>query len=243
MSNEVLFILMSLVSLGFVLLAFRLGKTWLIALIAVNAVLMNIFVVKQMTLFGLAATGGNVLYASIFLSTDLLAEHYGRSQALRAVRIGFFASIFFLIASQFILRFAPNDWDIAQESFKLLFSVTPRIVAGSMIAYLISQHFDVYFFEKIKKITKGKYLWLRNNASTFTSQFIDSVIFTYIAFYGVPGFEKLGEIILFTWFIKIIVAVLDTPFMYLSTLKIFETKSLQESKTWWGKLWGRVADE
>jgi len=222
MNNEILFVLMSLVSLGFVLVAFRLGKIYLIALIAVMAVIMNIFVVKGMYLFGLAVTGGNVMYASIFLATDLLSEYYDRKTARRAVMIGFFASVFFLIFSQLILRFAPANYDIAQDAFKTLFSLTPRIVIGSMVAYLVSQNLDVWTFTKIKKLTKGKHLWLRNNASTWTSQLVDSIIFTVIAFAGV---YPLFELILFTYIIKIAVAALDTPFIYLA--KIFKPKELK----------------
>ncbi|MBU0683760.1 MAG: queuosine precursor transporter [Candidatus Omnitrophica bacterium] len=212
--NETYFVLMSLISLGFMLLAFRLGKSWVVGLIAVNAVLMNIFVLKGMYLFGLAATGGNVLYASIFLGTDLLAEYYGKKEAMRAVMVGFFASLFFLVMSQFILKFVPADYDFAQDAFKIIFTLTPRIIAGSMIAYLISQNLDVWLFHKIKKKTGSKHLWLRNNGSTWASQAIDSVVFTLIAFWGV--FPDIWQIILFTYIIKIIVAAIDTPFIYLS---------------------------
>ena len=213
MSNEILFIIMTLVSLSFVLLAFRLGRAWLIGLIAVQVVLMNIFVGKGIYLFGLAVTGGNVLYASIFLATDLLCEHWGKKEAVRAVRIGFFVSAFFLVMSQFIIRFIPADYDFAQEAMQTLFTLVPRIVLGSMVAYLISQHLDVWIFNKIKQKTGGKMLWLRNNGSTLISQLVDSAIFTIIAFAGV---YPLWELMLFTYIIKVIVAVLDTPFMYLA---------------------------
>ncbi len=215
MSNSTLFILMALTSLSFVLIAFRLGKVWLISLITANVVMMNIFVVKGMYIFGLAGTGGNVLYASIFLATDILCEHYGKQEAVKAIRIGFFVSLFFLLMSQFILWFKPADYDIAQSAMLTLFTLTPRIVLGSMIAYLISQHLDVYLFQRIKEKTKGKHLWLRNNGSTFISQLIDSVIFTTIAFSGV---YPVIPLIIFTYIIKLIVAVIDTPFIYLSKI-------------------------
>lgn len=206
------------------LFAFRMGKIWVIGMIAAYAILMNIFVTKGMYLFGLAATGGNVLYASIFLGTDLLAEHYGKKTATRAIRIGFLASIFFLIMSQFILWFEPADFDFAQGAFETIFTLTPRIVIGSLIAYLISQHLDVWLFHKIKKKTQGKHLWLRNNGSTWISQAVDSIIFTLIAFLGV--FPSIWQIILFTYIIKIIVAAIDTPFIYLS--KQFLPKELKK---------------
>jgi len=166
-----------------------------------------------MYLFGLASTGGNILYASIFLATDIVCEHWGKAEANRAVRIGFFVSLFFLVASQFIIKFIPADYDFAQGAMQTLFVLTPRIVVGSMIAYLISQHLDVWLFHKIKNKTGEKMLWLRNNGSTFISQLVDSIIFTTIAFAGV---YPLFQLIFFTYIIKLIVAVLDTPFIYLS---------------------------
>lgn len=225
MSNELLFFLMVILTLGFVLIAFRLGKVWVYGLIAAIVVLMNIFVTKSMTLFGLDVTGGNVLYAAIFLATDALAEHYGKAEAKRAVRIGFFVSLFFLAASQFFVKFSPNEFDFVHEGMVNIFTLAPRIVTGSLIAYLISQHFDVWFFHKIKSWTKGKFLWLRNNGSTWASQAVDTVLFTLIAFWGV--FPSIWEIILFTYIIKIIVAALDTPFLYLTYL--LKPKELKKS--------------
>lgn len=228
MFNNLWYLLFTVVSLSFALLAFKLGKAWLYAYIAASVTLMNIFVLKQIDLFGFAVTGGNVLYSCIFLSTDLLAEHYGRKSALRAVRIGFFVSVFFVAASQFILLFVPNEHDFAQESFETLFSLTPRIVLGSMVAYLVSQHLDIFLFDAIRKRTKGRRLWLRNNGSTFISQAVDSVTFTLIAFSGVFESEVIWQVILFTYLAKLLVAVLDTPFIYLSKWKVFEPLDRRE---------------
>jgi len=243
MSNEVLFITQAIVSLTLALFAFRMGRKWLMAFIAVNIVLMNIFVTKQIDLFGMAATGGNVLYASIFLCTDLLAEHYGKKQAFKSIQIGFFASIIFVIMTQFMLNYAPNDWDFAQGAFETLFTLSPRIVAASMATYIISQNLDIYLFEKLNEKTGEKMLWLRNNGSTFVSQFVDSAIFTLLAFYGVPGFEEIWSIILFTWFIKIIVAVLDTPFIYLSKMRFFESDYLKNHNSRLGKILYKISED
>lgn len=214
MANSVLFLIWVLVCLSFVLVAFRFGKCWLFGLVVANVILANIFVVKGMVLFGLAATGGNAVYASIFLATDILAEYYGYNTARRAVFLGFFASVFFLIGTQFILKFDPADYDIAQPAFSTIFALTPRIVIASMIAYLISQNLDISLFHAIKRLTGGRHLWLRNNGSTIASQFVDTAIFTLIAFWGV--YPHLLEMILFTWLLKVIVAICDTPFMYLA---------------------------
>lgn len=214
MVNSVLFLIWVLVCLSFVLAAFRFGKCWLFGIVVANAILANIFVVKGMMLFGLAATGGNAVYASIFLATDIMAEHYGQKTARRAVFLGFFASVFFMVGSQFLLSFEPADYDISHAAFSTIFSLTPRIVIASMIAYLISQNLDISLFHAIKRLTGDRYLWLRNNGSTIASQFVDTAIFTLIAFWGV--YPHLLEMIIFTWLVKVIVAACDTPFMYLA---------------------------
>ena len=221
MSNTLLYLAQTMLTLALVLLCFRLGKIWLVSYVATAAVLMNLVVIKQMRLFGLDATGGNVLYASIFLSTDLLAEHWGSREARRAVRIGFMGGLLFLATTQIILRYAPlpadpafpGSGDFAQPYMENLFGFLPRIVLGSLVAYLLAQHLDVWLFERIRKATGGRHLWLRNNGSTWISQAVDTVTFYGIAFYGV--FPIAGPIF-FTWLLKIFVAAVDTPFIYLS---------------------------
>lgn len=227
MNNEILFLIQTLVGLGFTLLAFRLGKTWLYAYIAMAIILANIFVTKQFDLFGFAATGGNVVYGSIFLATDLLSEHYGKETARKAVLIGFFGAVFYLVMSQMILVFSPNaaDWG-ASSGMAAIFSAGPSIVLASLSAYLISQFHDIWAFHFWKRKFSGRYLWLRNNLSTFVSQALDSVIFAVLAFAILPGlvfhtenileWPILSEVILTTYLFKLLVAVIDTPFIYLS---------------------------
>lgn len=227
MTDELLFFGQTVVGLTFTLIAFRTGKLWLYGYIAVCIVLANLFVTKQITLFGLAATGGNVVYGAIFLSTDLLAEHHGKRAAREAVFLGFFAALFYTIMSQFILGFTPSseDWGAA-EGMKQIFSVAPGIILASMIAYLISQLHDIWAFHAIRMKTKGRFLWLRNNGSTWISQLIDSVVFSSLAFlvfpvliigdeYALP-FDTVAQIVISTYLLKIMVAAIDTPFIYLS---------------------------
>jgi hypothetical protein len=222
--NEVIFIAFTLFLISLNLVAFRLGKTYMFILIAIYSVIMNIFVTKQFTLFGLEVTGGNALYGAIFLLTDLLSEHFSKKDALRSVAAGFLSVLVFVVATQVLLAFTPNEYDFAQESITTLFSVTPRILIGSLIAYAIAQTIDVYLYDKIRKFTKEKYIFLRNNGSTLVSQLIDSIIFTAV---GLTTFTSLGlegiidasifwQVTLATYAIKVVVALIDTPFIYLS---------------------------
>ncbi|MFC1810361.1 queuosine precursor transporter [Patescibacteria group bacterium] len=228
MDNNIIFVLQILAGLTFILIAFRIGFHWLLALIAVQAVLMNIFVLKMMNLFSWEVTGGNVLYASIFLGTDIICEHLGDKKARQAVWLGFFASLFFIVMSQFLMWYTPSVLDegaFLHNTLSTIFTLAPRIVIASMLSYLISQHLDIFLFNKIKKWTKGKHLWLRNNGSTLVSQLVDSVFFTFVGLYGiVANAENFWQIVIFTYLIKALVALLDTPFIYLSKLKAFKPK-------------------
>ncbi|MCF7803500.1 MAG: queuosine precursor transporter [Candidatus Marinimicrobia bacterium] len=216
MGNELLFLIMSLIGLVFTLFCFRMGRIWLYAYVGVAIVLANIFVTKQIMLFGLSATGGNVMYGTIFLATDLLSEHYGKFYARRAVFIGFFAAIIYLVMSQLMTAFTPAEYDTVHNGMQSIFSFAPRIILGSLTAYLASQLYDVWFFHFLKERTQGKLLWFRNNLSTWVSQLIDSVIFTLVAFFGTFEWSVILQIILTTYVLKIIIAAIDTPFIYLS---------------------------
>lgn len=217
MSNEVLFGIWTVVVIAGVLAAFRYGgRPALYGVIGVYIVLANVFVTKQITLFGLAATGGNALYGALFLATDLLSEYWGKKEAQRAVWFGWACAFTFLVASQVFILFHPSVDDFVDPAMRTLFSLTPRIVVGSLIAYIISQTHDVFAFHFWKKRTNGRHLWLRNNASTLVSQLIDSAIFSTIAFLGVFPFGVVVQIAVTTYLLKVIVALVDTPFIYLS---------------------------
>ncbi|MFH1649731.1 MAG: queuosine precursor transporter, partial [Candidatus Woesearchaeota archaeon] len=127
--------------------------------------------------------------------------------------------VMLLVVSQMMMRTQVLPFSQSMhDALITVFSFTPRLVLASLVAYFISQFHDVWAFHAWKRRTKGKHLWLRNNASTIVSQFIDTVIVVVIAFYGVlPG---LIELILGIWILKVIIAMLDTPFMYLSGMVI-----------------------
>ena len=114
------------------------------------------------------------------------------------------------------------------ESVKSIFSLLPRLAIASLIAYLISQFHDVWLYEKIReKFPAKKFIWLRNNGSTMLSQLIDNLVFTTIAFYGVYPIDVMINIFLSTYIIKFIVAICDTPFIYLAD-KMFRDKKIPE---------------
>ncbi len=219
MANEILWIEFALLDLVVVLAAFRFfGKSGLLAMIVFSLVTCNIQVIKTVELFGITTTLGNVLYASVFLTTDILSEFYGKESARRGILLGFAALVLMSVYMQIALHFTPAPDDFAQPHLQAIFGFMPRITLGSMAAYLISQWHDVWAFHKLKAWTGGKYLWLRNNGSTLVSQALDSLIFCIIAFWGVFETSVWMQILLSTYLMKTIMGLLDTPFIYLARL-------------------------
>ncbi|MDY0221689.1 MAG: queuosine precursor transporter [Desulfobacterium sp.] len=209
---------MLVVNFSFIIIIFRLfGKTGLYAWVPIAAIVANIQVIKLVEIMGITATLGNIVYASSFLVTDILSELYGKKEAKKAVYLGLFSLVAMTILMNMALVFTPAPDDFSQESLKNIFSFMPRIAGASLVAYFISQSHDVWAFEFWKnRSPSGRHLWLRNNASTMVSQFIDSSLFTLLAFWGVFPLTALFEIFWTTYLLKWVVGVADTPFIYLA---------------------------
>lgn len=222
---EVLYFLIVLIgAFSIPIVALRLGKGWLIALIPIYLITGNIFAESFLTVFGFFTSLAIPIYSATFLMTDLLSEHYGKKAAIQAVLTGLMGQIIF-VCMLFVVLSAPILPDNAQAYAQAL-GFMKRLVPASIIAYIVSQMWDIFIYHKIMKKTAGKFVWLRNNLSTMTSQLLDTGIFLGIAFYGRPPFqtnELLINFILVTWLFKVAVAALDTPYIYLS-LRLFGRK-------------------
>ena len=219
MPNELIFILTVLIYLGSVLLLYKVfGKNGLYSFAIFGTLLGNIAVCKCVDMFGLSTTAGNVLYASTFLVTDILSEKYGKKDAARAVAYSFTIMVLWMIGTQLILLFTPNANDYINESLKIVFGLVPRINFASLAGFIVSQNLEVFLYHYIWSRTGGTKakLWLRNNGSTLTSQAVDTVIFTTLAFWGVYPTNVFVSILVTTYLFKAVVALLDTPFMYLA---------------------------
>lgn len=216
--NEMLFFIAIIVNFLGVTLAYKLfSKTGIYAWIALATVIANIEVVKCVDIFGLPLTLGNVTYGSIFLATDILNEKYGREKAQKGVFLGFFSLLVLTLFTQIDLLYIPSSNDFAQGAMQTIFALTPRICLGSMLAYLVSNTMDVFLYKKIRDILPSdKFLWVRNNAATMTSQLVDTILFTFIAFFGVFPLSIVLKLCFTTYVLKLIIAVCDTPFLYLA---------------------------
>lgn len=229
LSNETLWALLLAANFAAILLSYRFfGKTGLYIWIPISTILANIQVLKMVDLVGIGVTLGNITYASSFLVTDILSENYGKKSARKAVYIGFFSLAATVIIMNLALLFTPNEFDFIQESLKNIFAILPRIALASLVAYGLSQLHDVWAYNFWRNIfPSDKLLWLRNNASTMVSQLIDSVIFTYIAFWGLLPTGEFTQILITTYVLKWIVAAIDTPFLYIAKF-MYRRKSVPE---------------
>ncbi len=187
------------------------GPEYIIGLYAGMVVVANVLASKIVVFLWWEFDAGTIVYASVFLLTDMLSEFYGKKTAQKAVFAGFFANIMLLLSVLIAIAWQPSASWGNQEAFAAVLGNTWRIVLASMTAYLLSQNHDIWAYEFWRKLTRGRHLWLRNNASTMASQLLDTVVFVSIAFYGV--YPITGMIIgLYTF--KLLVAVIDTPYLY-----------------------------
>jgi uncharacterized integral membrane protein (TIGR00697 family) len=226
--NIILVVIWTLLTLAFAtvaaLLAKRYGIHWLIGLFTVTAALAGILS-NKMVLFGpLTIPGGVLLFSMTFFITDVISEKWNKELAQQTIMVGFLSSIMVTVAIYTVIIWPTASFAIEQaEIFAQALGMTPRIVVAGLIAYLISQNIDVFLFHKIKTKTNGKHLWVRNNGSTVISQLFDTTIFTIIAFYGVL---PLMPVIISSWLFKILIAALDTPFIYLTSKLMDKIRSM-----------------
>jgi len=144
--------------------------------------LTNIITSKYIIIGHLTLTAGAITYPFTFSLLDIISEVYGKNKAKMVIWMGLLASLFMTFIT-YLANIIPiyEHSPVPQSAFRLVFGFTPGIVLGSMVAYLIAQLVDVYLFELVRRITKGKYLWLRNNISTLIGQLFDTAIFAGIA--------------------------------------------------------------
>ena len=228
--NELLFFLGIIAVFGCVVLVGKyFGEKGLVAWVALATVLANVILPKQITLFGLDVTLGNIMFSSTYLCTDILSEKVGIKSSKRAVFLGMLAALFFVGMTQVSLLFIPNDYDMVQPAMKELFTFSGRVTLASVTMYTLANLCDVYLFEALRK-KFPKQLWLRNNVSTIICNCVENFGLMIIGFLGIYDFRTCMIIAATTCVIETIVGLLDTPFVYLGR-KIFDTPTRNNEKT------------
>lgn len=173
-------------------------------------------VLKTVEMFGMETTLGNVMFGSVYLATDILSEFEEKKDAMKAIFISFFLLFFFVLMTQIDLRFIPSASDFIQPSFESIFGLIPRICLGSLTAFLTGNLLDVLIYDKLKKKDGDRKLWLRNNICTISSQLFDNFILLFISYLGIMEVKQIIMLSITSWIIEVIVALLDTPILYLT---------------------------
>lgn len=203
--NEAVFFLHIGVLVGLVLLTKRFGAHALISSFVLQVILANLFVAKQVTLFGLSVTCSDAFTISAFLSLMILQQKYGKEAADNAVKISLVSLVVFLIMSQIHLLYTPNQYDGLHGAYHSILSLSPRIFASSLIVTVMAQKLSVELFDRIK----WSNMILKSALVIVIAQAFDTVAFTILALYGIMG--AIFEIMIFSFLIKVIVIACMTP--------------------------------
>ena len=179
---------------------------------------MNLLGGKITSLFGISVSVAIFMAPLAFLITDIVEEVYGRKVTQNFVWAGMATIIIMFLYTALFVVLEPHTRYSFNEEYKTIFGASLRMMIASVIAFFLAQTHDIWAFNFWKEKTKGRFLWLRNNLSTVVSQFIDSTVFMFIAFYALtPKFTMafIFSLIIPYYLFKVLFAVLDTPFVYL----------------------------
>lgn len=209
-----------------------LAGIFIASLVSCNLIFQKFFTWTPFGLYTFEISVGILPYPITFLVTDLISEIYGAKRANRVVVAGLISSIFVLGVIS-LADFAPaTSWSpVTNDEFSKVFGLTTVSVGASMAAYLAAQFIDIRLFHFWKTVTKGKHLWIRNNFSTVTSQFVDTALVVgLLCSVGAIEWERFGALLMAGWMFKVVIAALDTPFLYLGTWVIRQHLGLKGSE-------------
>ncbi|WP_066223634.1 queuosine precursor transporter [Formosa haliotis] len=199
-----------------------LGALFMTSLVVSNLIFQKFFYWYpfNLNIFGASlfeVSVGILPYPITFLITDLISEIYGKKAANQIVVTGIFASVFSMLIVYTADVVPATNWSPVNDSqFTNVFGSTIIAVFASMMAYLFAQFVDIQIYHYWKTLTKGKHLWLRNNFSTFLSQFIDTLtVLLLLCFFGKIEWTKFAGLLISGFLFKVLMALIDTPFLYL----------------------------
>ncbi|MEX0672222.1 MAG: queuosine precursor transporter [Candidatus Babeliales bacterium] len=213
LANETLFILQALCIGLAVLIAVRFKKEGLIAYIALAGVLANLFVSKQIDLFGLTVTASDTYMIGASLSLNALQEFYGRTATRLAIWIAFFCQILFVIMSLIHCAYIPSPADSSQAHYCAILHNLGRIVAASLFAYNAAEWTNYAIFILLKKALADRWFTFRSFIATASAQLLDTVLFGFLGLHGLVA--SLTDIIFMSLAIKLGIMIVTLPCMML----------------------------
>ncbi|MCW5521083.1 queuosine precursor transporter [Aureitalea sp. L0-47] len=195
-----------------------LGALFIASLVVSNLIFQKFFTFDFFGIYTFELSVGILPYPITFLITDLISEVYGKRKANQVVTAGIFASFFSMGIIYVSGAATATEWSpVSDALFDLVFGATAIAVFASMMAYLLAQYIDISIYHFWKRLTKGKHLWLRNNFSTFLSQFVDTfTVLVLLCSFGKIDWSLFGGLLLSGFLFKVMVAATDTPFLYLT---------------------------
>jgi uncharacterized integral membrane protein (TIGR00697 family) len=194
-----------------------LSGLFIASLVCCNLIFQKFFTWTPFGIYTFEISAGIIPYPITFLVTDIISEIYGRKKANSVVLSGLFASIFVLGIVMVANNVTATEWSpVNDTTFSNVFGLTGIAVGASMLAYLLEQFVDIRIFHFWKNLTKGKHLWLRNNASTFSSQLVDTAtVLLLLCVAGAIAWDKFWILLLNGFLFKVIMALIDTPILYI----------------------------
>lgn len=225
--NEIIFGLHVIIIAASSLGALFLGKETLACFIGLLGILSNLFVTKQIVLFGLTVTSSDAFAVGGIFGLNLMQEYFGRQAAEKTIRLGLFMMLFYLLATIIHIWYSPAPADIMQPHFVKIFELMPRITISSLVVYFVVQSLDARLYGFLQKLFHGKYLLARSTISLVISQFFDTALFSFLALYGVV--ESIVDIMIVSLIIKLVVIALSIPFITWSKKIITPQASLRTS--------------
>jgi len=221
--NEYIFITHALLLSCGIIIATYLGQEALIAYATLQAILMNLFVMKQITLFGFEVTATDAFAIGLILTLNVLQEFYGKKNALKAIWITFACSIAYALFSQIHLLYIPSLFDINNGHFIALLTSVPRIVIASLLTFLMVLHTDATLYAWLKKFFNGRFFILRSALSVFICQLLDTILFSFLGLYGLV--PHIWHIIFLSFTIKLISISISLPIVSFGKVIIQSIKS------------------
>jgi queuosine precursor transporter len=176
-----------------------------------SLVISAVLAAKLIAVGPLVVPAGVLAFSLTFLCTDVVNEIFGPRAAYRVVVGGFVALLITLGLIRLAVMWPPAGFWEHQEAYATILATSERVIVASVSAYAVSQSLDVWVFARLRRATQGRFLWLRNNASTALAQLVDSAVFVTIAFLGAAPVLPL---VFGQWIIKLLIALLDTPVVY-----------------------------
>jgi uncharacterized integral membrane protein (TIGR00697 family) len=210
--NELLFLAhIGVVTLANII-ALRMGKEALVGLACTQIILANLFITKQIQLFGFYTTSTDAFMVGNIISINLLQEYFDKKIAYKTTWIEFFIMIFFTITAQFHLSYLPTAADTMQAHFALILQYSIRIVCASFIAFLMSMNVEISLYQFLRWFLPRDATILRNYTAMIASQILDTVLFGFLGLYGIV--QSLGDLIIISIIFKILATFIAVPLVF-----------------------------